>query len=459
MRTIPLSVLASWPKPNYVNPETRGPAAEIVGIILVSLVTIIIVLRLYTRQFISKGFGLDDILIFVSYVPATAYAIVGLIGETYLQWKRHLWDVNPALFVPSLQTSLVELVLFDLSTSATKLSMLAMIHRLTSSSEDRKMNILVRVLAVGISVNAFVFFIVTVFQCRPISAYWTVSSDPKNCINEAAHLLAAGIINTLTDFIIVLLPMHTVMNLDLPKKQKTIVIGLFGAGFLATAAGVVRTYFTWLMTTADDFDTTWNSWAASLASEIELYLGIICASIPAIKPFFATYLPKVIDTSLRSRKYSIYSNDPKTPDLMQASSSFQTFIYGPSTPYRPLQYPKAIFPLKKSASTDTNRLNHRPTPTHKRSASADLNKPLPAIRENQGQQSYPPSPTSRTLSLEDQSIRSSGPGSTRPLQRNAMRFTNSSTGSLSRESAAIEDRTTVFIMLQGDESERYGQAV
>jgi hypothetical protein len=79
MRSPPLSVLASWPTPNYVNPQTRGPAGKIVGSILITLVTVILVLRLYTRRFISKGLGIDDVLIILAYVRSSS-----------LTWLLHL---------------------------------------------------------------------------------------------------------------------------------------------------------------------------------------------------------------------------------------------------------------------------------------------------------------------------------------------------------------------------------
>ena len=110
---------------------------------------------------------------------------------------------------------------------------------------------------------------------RPVSDYWTLSIEPQNCIDEKTHLVAANVINTITDFIVVLLPIKTTLGLELPVKQRVIVIGLFGAGLVASSAGIARTYFTWILTTAADRDTTWNAWAAWLASVIELHLGIV----------------------------------------------------------------------------------------------------------------------------------------------------------------------------------------
>lgn len=88
-------------------------------------------------------------------------------------------------------------------------------------------------------------------------------------------MLAAGVINTLTDFVIVLLSIKMVKNLKLPKRQRIAVYLLFTAGLLASVAGAVRTYFTWRLTSAPDHDYTWNSYDVVLLSAIELFVGIV----------------------------------------------------------------------------------------------------------------------------------------------------------------------------------------
>ncbi|KAI0167951.1 hypothetical protein BJ166DRAFT_244331 [Pestalotiopsis sp. NC0098] len=329
-----------WPEPNYINPQTRGPTAKILFCILVPLSTVIVLLRIWTRHFISKTFGLDDVLMLLAYLPATVYAIMSLASEVFLQGNRHTWDVEPRFFSPSLQIGLAEVILFDLATSTTKLSMLATINRLTRTYKSKRKNIVVLIIAVIISLNAFIFIVVVIFQCSPISAYWTIGLASKKCINEEAHLLAAGIINTVTEFIVVFLPMSTVLKLSLPKRQRAIVLGLFATGFLACGAGIARIIYTWLSTSSPDHDTVWNAWAVRLVSGIELYLGIICASIPAIKPFFATYLPNLIDANIP--KIPRYGSLRRRPEMKSTSSikepTIQTWIPGnrPSSPSQPL---------------------------------------------------------------------------------------------------------------------------
>ncbi|KAK7970434.1 hypothetical protein PG996_001137 [Apiospora saccharicola] len=317
----PLSVIASWPRPNYVNPESQGPAGVGVGSTLIVLVTITLLLRLYTRRWISKGFGLDDILIACAYVPALAFTVIGIVGERKLGWGRHIWDVPSVDSVTSLKTSLATLILFDAATSLTKLSMLAMLYKLTSASADRKMDIVIMALATLISLNAFIFVTVEVFQCRPLSDYWTPTAGQQNCIDKGTHLEAAGIINTVSDFILVFLPIRTVVGLKLPWKQRIIVLLLFSAGFLACIAGVVRVYFTAISVNDTNFDRTWNAWANWIASVVELSLAIICASIPAIKPFFASYLPDVIETTRRRSRRQTAASVPKEDPEFQGSAS------------------------------------------------------------------------------------------------------------------------------------------
>jgi len=68
MRSPPPEVLATWPKPNYVNPTTRGPALAIVEITALSLGSIVLVLRLYVRARIMRSVDWDDWLMVVGAV-------------------------------------------------------------------------------------------------------------------------------------------------------------------------------------------------------------------------------------------------------------------------------------------------------------------------------------------------------------------------------------------------------
>jgi hypothetical protein len=65
---IPLEVILDWPQPNYINPDSRGPALWVVSSIFFTAATFTVVVRLWTRVFIRKWFGPDDLLIVLAYV-------------------------------------------------------------------------------------------------------------------------------------------------------------------------------------------------------------------------------------------------------------------------------------------------------------------------------------------------------------------------------------------------------
>lgn len=127
------------------------------------------------------------------------------------------------------------------------------------------------------------------FLSSPVSAYWTLSVKPQNCIDERTHLLVGGIINTLTDFFVVLLPLPTVFALQIPRRQQIILMIIFGAGFVVCVAGICRIYFAYRTTST--YDRTWESYGLWISGVLELYIGIV--SQPLICSFLQ-YLSTLI---------------------------------------------------------------------------------------------------------------------------------------------------------------------
>jgi hypothetical protein len=92
-------------------------------------------------------------------------------------------------------------------------------------------------------------------------------------MNEAAHILAAGIINTFTDFCVVSIPIPVVLKLRLPLRQRLFCAILFGAGFIVCIAGAARIVYTYQLNTS--YDKTWLFYPTWICGTIELYLGIV----------------------------------------------------------------------------------------------------------------------------------------------------------------------------------------
>lgn len=68
-----LGAIATWPDPNYINPQTRGHGIIIASIIFGTICPIVTGLRLYTRVFITRTSGADDVMILLATVTQTGH--------------------------------------------------------------------------------------------------------------------------------------------------------------------------------------------------------------------------------------------------------------------------------------------------------------------------------------------------------------------------------------------------
>lgn len=71
----------------------------------------------------------------------------------------------------------------------------------------------------------------TVLQCLPISASWNKAVPNSRCIDSDVFWISYGILNIVTDVVILLLPVREVIRLQVPRREKIglLVVFLLGA--------------------------------------------------------------------------------------------------------------------------------------------------------------------------------------------------------------------------------------
>ena len=87
----PPEVLLAWPKPNYVNPETRGWGGAIFCAIMMGIATVVYIARMWARVVVSKNTGWDDILISISMLPLLGLTITTVLGKHYVLSLSRIW--------------------------------------------------------------------------------------------------------------------------------------------------------------------------------------------------------------------------------------------------------------------------------------------------------------------------------------------------------------------------------
>jgi hypothetical protein len=118
---------------------------------------------------------------------------------------------------------------------------------------------------------------------RPISSYWMLNSDHRDCIPEGPPLIVQSTLNVVTDFMIYALPIPTLVGLSLPWSQRIGLMVLFGVGGVIVVASSFRAY--WIhYTLYETYDATWEGFNIWLWTAVETNVGVICGCIPALKP-------------------------------------------------------------------------------------------------------------------------------------------------------------------------------
>ncbi|KAF2429363.1 hypothetical protein EJ08DRAFT_573853, partial [Tothia fuscella] len=283
MRVIPFEVIAKWPTPNYVNPETRGPDVVILNAVLIAVVTFVVLLRLYVRAYVLRWWGIDDVFIIIALICTMALTACVILANLSYGWDRHLWDLPFREWAGALKLAWATKVIFSASACFTRLALLFFYYRLVQDSGMKWFrNMIHFTVFVSISTMLVLIFI-TIFQCKPIYAFWTVPL-PRNskCLDDGILTLACGIANTIADLLVVLLPIPLIARLDIQPRRRVGAILLVSLGFVVCIAGAIRSYYTWL-SLIHSYDETWETYGVWLSAAVEIDLGVICACAPALR--------------------------------------------------------------------------------------------------------------------------------------------------------------------------------
>lgn len=142
-----------------------------------------------------------------------------------------MWDISAESAEKFLQSAYVATIFYAPMTLAIKLSLLTLIARIFSPYKKRIYGIYV--LGGLLVLYYLVSLILKIRICWPIAAYW--QGDQSKCLDQSAVITADSIISTVTDAIILLLPLPLTWSLQLPTMKKLRVGGMLAVGGLATA--------------------------------------------------------------------------------------------------------------------------------------------------------------------------------------------------------------------------------
>ena len=199
--------------------------------------------------------------------------------------------------------SLANLSLWLATAAATKASLLLLYYRLFSPS--KRFRLAVRIGAVVVFCQWFSLTLVGIFQCTPVKAFWDHNVQGAKCINLPRFTIASGVLNLLTDVLILCLPGPMVWGLNTTVAQKITLTGMFLLGILyvlwlpvhhdhclrtcsVCAISIIRIS---KLAVVNYSDPTWRLVDVFLWTALEDSVGIFSACLPTMSKYTvkATY--------------------------------------------------------------------------------------------------------------------------------------------------------------------------
>ncbi|ETN43067.1 uncharacterized protein HMPREF1541_02225 [Cyphellophora europaea CBS 101466] len=309
----------------------RGQATSSVTLIFTVIATVFIFARFFTRIWLMRSIKNDDWWILAAWLVAVGFSTSICVGVRYGLGK-HRDHISDGDFASLREAQYALAILYNPALMLTKTSIITFFLSVMSRDVDKVFKWCNWLTLAVVNVGGAAFTFLAIFQCIPVAAgYKFPIPDNARCTDIVTLYLSSAPVNIITDIAILLLPMPILTSMRLPKKQKIILVFTFSFGAFVAVVDVVRLAYLQNASTDRlheaqansgtrnpgqlDNDFSYDASLSFMWSAVEVHLGIICASVPGLKPLFLRFLPSFIkDAADDSPPNTRNSTDAGQPD-------------------------------------------------------------------------------------------------------------------------------------------------
>ncbi|KAK7930980.1 hypothetical protein PG985_001692 [Apiospora marii] len=243
--------------------------------------------RFYMRHTKKAGLKWDDWMILASLLLMIATDIVAICaitanpdGPEHATVPTDTEDYSPA---DVLYTKLdyASTVMYFSITATTKLSILLLYNRIFSVNVLlRRLVRLLLAVVIGFWIGCTV---ANLTNCIPMEYVWINSlSDPRYCFNYNIYWFASGICEAFIDVLIILLPVRTILGLQLSTEKKVAIAFVFMLGGFCNSvilSGLLKAIFGYIPGSRQP-----SFFRTQLWTTVHCGTGIVCACLPVCLP-------------------------------------------------------------------------------------------------------------------------------------------------------------------------------
>ncbi|KAJ2907268.1 hypothetical protein MKZ38_006562 [Zalerion maritima] len=256
-------------------------------------------LRCYVRIVKLRIFGWDDWFMIIAEVFGIGMAVtLGLDTrdvvadfdldkqtETKGGLGRHMLNLTQDEMLLYFKSFYSSILVYNAGMTFVKISILLQYRRIFHSGWFQRATLVLFVYIVlwGIAVVIWVGVL-----CIPVDKFWNPDAEGR-CLDLLPAFYVPAAMNIATDFAIFLLPLPVLKTIQLPRRQKYMLYGIFGIGLFTCTISIVRLYT--LKQAAEDQDSTWATVDAAIWSYVEICMAITVGSLPTLRPLITRFLP------------------------------------------------------------------------------------------------------------------------------------------------------------------------
>ncbi|KAI0543190.1 hypothetical protein GGR58DRAFT_451061 [Xylaria digitata] len=258
-------------------------------------------MRFYCRRIKRVPLAIEDYIHFAALVFYYGQIVTSFVSVLAGGAGHHLWELQSWHIVRFSKAIFAVQVLYALAVGLVKISITVMLMRIFVTRPVRIAGTLILILSV---VWIILTILVGLLLCRPIEKNW--NPDAKGtCGNQYAGFGAVAGLDILNELALVILPIPSVWALQLSRRYKVALAGVFGAGVVTLVVASLRIPIL-LETNFADLTHDTRSQMVALA---EPAVAIIISCSPLLKPLFDKVFSGILgtaygDSSAQSREFS-----------------------------------------------------------------------------------------------------------------------------------------------------------
>ncbi|KAI1073421.1 hypothetical protein F5B20DRAFT_587269 [Whalleya microplaca] len=265
---------------DFASPSPLVQVNNITMGIAIPFITIFFFLRAYTRVWIKRTWIFEDWLALTSWVGTIAFCGIGAVTMAH-HGGMHEWDVTPEELQEFSYWFNIVSIHYGITICIGKLAVLWLYRRVFSPQRSSLFDIIIVFLIVLLILFYTATTIVKIWECVPRAKIF----NPKiegTCINTPMLLDVSGMFNTVTDLIVLVLPVKAVWNMKMKLSKKITVVLVFTFGLCAPVFSFVG--FLVRLQGSGNPDKTWAQPNIIIWALAELATGVLCVSLPELGP-------------------------------------------------------------------------------------------------------------------------------------------------------------------------------